>query len=235
MKKETFLKELEYLLQDIPDEDKEEALSYYRDYLEEAGSENEDKVMEEFGSPERVAAIIRADITGNLKDGGSFTEKGYEDERFKDPGYQVAKRLDLPDEKETVHENRETRSESRAADGAYTNVEEKPWTSRVLKVVLLGILILAASPFLLGAGGIAVGTVAGIASLFFWSGGFTFGSDSDGVYSGSGTDGTGRDLVIYRTRGWFASDRNCSHGNRYGNPWNRIDLRYLWSTYSVLL
>ena len=76
MKKETFLKELEYLLQDIPDEDKEEALSYYRDYLEEAGSENEDKVMEEFGSPERVAAIIRADITGNLKDGGSFTEKG---------------------------------------------------------------------------------------------------------------------------------------------------------------
>ncbi len=167
MKKETFLKELEYLLQDIPDEDKEEALSYYRDYLEEAGSENEDKVMEEFGSPERVAAIIRADITGNLKDGGSFTEKGYEDERFKDPGYQVAKRLDLPDEKETVHENRETRSESRTADGAYTNVEEKPWTSRVLKVVLLGILILAASPFLLGAGGIAVGTVAGIASLFF--------------------------------------------------------------------
>lgn len=45
MKKETFLKELEYLLQDIPDEDKEEALSYYRDYLEEAGSENEDEVM----------------------------------------------------------------------------------------------------------------------------------------------------------------------------------------------
>ncbi len=165
MKKETFLKELEYLLQDIPDEDKEEALSYYRDYLEEAGSENEDKVMEEFGSPERVAAIIRADITGNLKDGGSFTEKGYEDERFKDPGYQVAKRLDLPDEKEVVHENRGIHAESQAADGDYTKVEEKPWTNRILKVVLWGILIIAACPFLLGAGGIAVGAVAGIASL----------------------------------------------------------------------
>jgi len=165
MKKETFLKELEYLLQDIPDEDKEEALSYYRDYLEEAGSENEDEVMEEFGSPERVAAIIRADITGNLKDGGSFTEKGYEDERFKDPGYQVAKRLDLPDEKEVVHENRGIHAESQAADGDYTKVEEKPWTNRILKVVLWGILIIAACPFLLGAGGIAVGAVAGIASL----------------------------------------------------------------------
>ena len=99
MRKEEFLKQLEYLLQDIPEEDKEEAVSYYRDYLEEAGSENEEKAIEEFGSPERVAAIIRADISGNLKEGGSFTETGYVDERFKDPNYQVAKRLDLPEEK----------------------------------------------------------------------------------------------------------------------------------------
>ena len=167
MKKEAFLKELEYLLQDIPDEDKEEALSYYRDYLEEAGSENEDKVIEEFGSPERVAAIIRADVTGNLKDGGSFTEKGYEDERFKDPNYQVAKRLDLPDEKEAVHGNRETYTESRTTGGTYTHVDEKPRSNRLLKVVLWGILIIAACPFLLGAGGIAVGAVAGIAGLIF--------------------------------------------------------------------
>lgn len=100
MRKEEFFKQLEYLLQDIPDEDREEALEYYRDYLAEAGSENEEQAIEEFGSPERVAAIIRADAAGNLKDGGSFTERGYEDERFRDPNYQVAKRLDLPDEKE---------------------------------------------------------------------------------------------------------------------------------------
>lgn len=100
MKKEEFFKQLEYLLQDIPDEEREDALDYYRDYLAEAGSENEEQAIAEFGSPERVAAIIRADIAGNLKDGGSFTETGYEDERFRDPNYQVAKRMDLPDEKE---------------------------------------------------------------------------------------------------------------------------------------
>ena len=54
-----FIKELEYLLQDIPDEEREEAIAYYRDYLEEAGSDNEEKVIEEFGSPERAAALIR--------------------------------------------------------------------------------------------------------------------------------------------------------------------------------
>lgn len=99
MRKEEFLKQLEYLLQDIPDADRDEAMAYYRDYLEEAGTENEDQVIEEFGSPERVAAIIRADVTGNLKEGGAFTENGYEDERFRDPNFQVVKHLELPDEK----------------------------------------------------------------------------------------------------------------------------------------
>ena len=44
MRRAEFMKELEYLLQDIPDEEKEEALAYYRDYLEEAGDENEEQV-----------------------------------------------------------------------------------------------------------------------------------------------------------------------------------------------
>ena len=97
MRKDAFIKELEYLLQDIPDEEREEAIAYYRDYLEEAGSDNEEKVIEEFGSPERAAALIRAELAGNLKDGGSFTDSGYDDERFKDPNYQIARRLDLPE------------------------------------------------------------------------------------------------------------------------------------------
>lgn len=97
MKKDEFLERLVYLLQDIPDGDREEAIQYYRDYLEEAGSENEEQTIEEFGSPERVAAMIRADLAGNLSEGGSFTEKGYEDERFRDPNYGIARRLDLPE------------------------------------------------------------------------------------------------------------------------------------------
>lgn len=85
MNRETFMKDLEYLLQDIPDEEKADALSYYADYLEEAGPENEEKVLKEFGSPERIAAIIRADLKGDLESGGGFTERGYEDDRFRQP------------------------------------------------------------------------------------------------------------------------------------------------------
>ena len=93
------MEKLEYLLSDIPEEDKEDAIAYYRDYLEEAG-EHADKAIEEFGSPERIASIIRSDLAGNLENGGAFTERGYEDERFRDPNYQIAKRFDLPETKE---------------------------------------------------------------------------------------------------------------------------------------
>ena len=99
MDKNKFMEKLEYLLSDIPEEDKEDAIAYYRDYLEEAG-EHADKAIEEFGSPERIASIIRSDLAGNLENGGAFTERGYEDERFRDPNYQIAKRFDLPETKE---------------------------------------------------------------------------------------------------------------------------------------
>lgn len=169
MKKEEFFKQLEYLLQDIPDEDREEALDYYRDYLAEAGSENEEQAIEDFGSPERVAAIIRADAAGNLKDGGSFTETGYEDERFRDPNYQVAKRLDLPEEKKP-----ESHGKDHGADGAesagdrgYAHVEKKPWSNRLLRIVLWCILIVAALPVAVGALGIGFGGISGALALAF--------------------------------------------------------------------
>ena len=79
MNREEFMKELEYLLMDIPEEDKQDAVAYYRDYLEDSGDVHEQEVIQEFGSPERVAAIIRADLGGSLEEGGEFTETGYQD------------------------------------------------------------------------------------------------------------------------------------------------------------
>ena len=181
MRKEEFLKQLAYLLQDISDEEREEAMSYYRDYLDEAGPENEEAVVEEFGSPERVAAIIRANVNGSLKDGGSFTEKGFEDERFRDPNYQVAKRLDLPEDREIKKDNTDYQ-EQHYSGNTYKNdtyttdyreyyagkeseqsngnsAEKKRWAGSVWKGILLGVLLLIASPFIAGAAGVVLGAL----------------------------------------------------------------------------
>lgn len=160
MNRDEFMERLEYLLSDIPQEEKEDALAYYRDYLEEAG-ENAGEAIEEFGSPERVASIIRSDLAGNLEEGGEFTDRGYDDERFRDPNYQVAKRLDLPEPREDVRESDKSETGKKDKEGE----ENKPWSNGILKTVLWIILLIVAAPMLLGAGGVVMGIAAGILGL----------------------------------------------------------------------
>lgn len=166
MSRTEFMSELEYLLQDIPEEEKAEALAYYRDYLEDAGDENEEQVIREFGSPERVAAIIRSDLSGNLEDGGEFTEAGYQDERFRDPNYQVVQHRNLPDvssAEEGGGQDKENRKKSGKAQKQ--NPSNDSFVMRLLKVGLLLVGIAILSPIILGLGGGVLGIAAGLLAL----------------------------------------------------------------------
>lgn len=73
-----FMRKLEALLTDISQSEREEALQYYNDYLNDAGVENEEEVLESLGSPERLASVIREGL-GDNGSGGEFTETGYKD------------------------------------------------------------------------------------------------------------------------------------------------------------
>lgn len=60
--REEYLWQLSQQLYHIPAEEREAALEYYRNYFEEAGTENEEHVMSELGSPEELAKSIIADV-----------------------------------------------------------------------------------------------------------------------------------------------------------------------------
>ena len=62
MNRQEFMKRLEELLSGISPEEREEALAYYRNYFEDAGVENEEKVLQELESPEKLAESIRAGL-----------------------------------------------------------------------------------------------------------------------------------------------------------------------------
>ena len=57
-----FMSELEKLLSDISENEREEALNYYNDYLDDGGVENEEEVIRSLGSPKEVAATIKAGL-----------------------------------------------------------------------------------------------------------------------------------------------------------------------------
>ena len=65
MPREEFLKRLEELLADVTAEERAEAIRFYEEYLDDAGPEQEAQVLAELGSPEKVAAIIRANVPGS--------------------------------------------------------------------------------------------------------------------------------------------------------------------------
>ena len=72
-----YIKKLEYLLQDISDEERKEAIEFYENYFDEAGKENEQKVIEELGEPEKVAAIIKAGLNGQFEENMSSGSEGF--------------------------------------------------------------------------------------------------------------------------------------------------------------
>lgn len=61
MSKNEFIDRLAQLLADVSPEERDEALTYYREYIEDAGLENEEAIMQELGSPEEIAAAIKGD------------------------------------------------------------------------------------------------------------------------------------------------------------------------------
>ncbi|MBP5746506.1 MAG: DUF1700 domain-containing protein [Lachnospiraceae bacterium] len=77
MDKQQFLAELKQLLGDIPAVERDEALEYYEDYFEDAGSENESTILKELESPEKIAFMIKAGLRDSDKSIGEFTETGF--------------------------------------------------------------------------------------------------------------------------------------------------------------
>ncbi len=61
MNKAEFIEKLKEGLQEVPPDERVAALQYYTEYFDDAGPEREAEVLAELGSPEEVAAMVRAE------------------------------------------------------------------------------------------------------------------------------------------------------------------------------
>ncbi|HJC55811.1 MAG TPA: hypothetical protein H9700_00370 [Candidatus Eisenbergiella intestinipullorum] len=86
MNRAEFMERLQELLEEIPQAEREDALQYYNDYLDDAGAENENAALAALGSPESVAESIRAGLQEE-EDFGEFTEGGFRlgEEEIREP------------------------------------------------------------------------------------------------------------------------------------------------------
>ena len=82
MDRAEFLNRLEAQLLDVPQAEREEALQYYEDYLNDAGDAGDFDILQELGTPEEVADSIR---NGLRQDSSAAGERsGQADENWQD-------------------------------------------------------------------------------------------------------------------------------------------------------
>ena len=163
MDRMSYMERLAWLLGDLPEEERNEALRYYEDYFEEAGPEREEEVISELGSPEQVACVIRM----NQKEPGDFgeyTEQGYRDTRFEERRNQVGHYTEMEKADKIYQENA-----SRADSGEGGRTEESAGGRSTGMTALLIILAVFSFPvwggLLIGVIGVLIGLVCCILAL----------------------------------------------------------------------
>lgn len=132
-----YMTKLASLLQDIPEVERRDAMKYYNDYFDEAGEENEEQVIREFGAPEEVAENIKADLKGK-------TEDITDDQQGQSGNYQF-----------------QTRENDHSSEYQYEMSDDKKKNDRIWKIVLIVILAIIIGPVLIPLiGGILVAGLA---------------------------------------------------------------------------
>lgn len=140
-----FMTELAALLQDVPVEERKEAMQYYNDYFDDAGEEEKD-VVKELGSPAKVAENIKKDLgiqteipSGGAQNAGA-NHTGAQDARAQDNGTQNV---------------------------GTQNVGTQEQSNHIWKIVLIVLVVIFGIPLLLGIGGGVLGLLAGIIATVF--------------------------------------------------------------------
>ena len=136
-----FMTELAALLQDVPVEERREAMRYYNDYFDEAGKENEAQAVSDLGDPAKAAAKIKEELVSQNKAGEEYKE-------YRETGYQ------------------DTRFEQRNVPGG----RGQQGNNNVLKIILIILIIVIGAPIVLpivtGLLGLLVGALAVVFGIF---------------------------------------------------------------------
>ena len=149
MNRVEFMAELERLLADLPEDERQAAVQYYADYFADAGAENEAEVIRELGSPEKTAESIKADYYGRTFDESRFEHKDYM-EKY---GQQASGQ-------QTSGQQPAGTADSPAGE------QKKPWTSRGLKILLIVLIAIVGWPLSLGLICAVLGILAAVVCLF---------------------------------------------------------------------
>lgn len=147
MNRTEFMRQLERLLQSIPEAERAEALQYYNDYFDDAGVENEKEVIDALGNPAKVAENIKRDLYGDEAVQSSVKHPPM---KYQDDSY-----------------NKQKKEKKKVEGGIFAHIgawyEDLPDWGQVLAII--GLVLL--SPAIIGIVSGLIGAVFSLAAAWF--------------------------------------------------------------------
>lgn len=160
MNRVEFMQRLSELLSEISPTEREEAIQYYNDYFDDAGVENEASVVEELGTPEKVASTIKADLMGKASEEWEFTEAGCTNMGGRTKAAVVS-----------VEQNgQQSRQQGNSYHNYYGNASDSRTAGNekktdVGKIILITLLVLITSPLWIAVGSALISLIFAILAL----------------------------------------------------------------------
>ena len=148
MNRDMFMSRLKELLSDLSEAERDEALSYYEEYFEDAGAENEESVIASLGTPEKVAATIKSGLSEEAEEEGEFSETGYSNTY-----YETRDEVALNDN-----------SVKNKCRRGFGNLSTGGW---IIILILCVFALPILGPLLIGIGSAVLGLLIAIAAIFF--------------------------------------------------------------------
>lgn len=168
MSRQEFLSQLEQLLMDIPAEERQEAIRYYQDYFDDAVDIDDDKLISELGSPEKIARQLKVNLYNKASsEAGVYTENGYSNAFFEES----KEELNVIGQEEKNYQDT-SYNNGAYQSGAYNSSYNRP-QGRSNNTLLIIILIVT-SPIwaslafgtFFGVGGTLLGVIVGFGAAF---------------------------------------------------------------------
>lgn len=173
MNRKEFMGRLEELLMDIPTEERVEAMAFYHSYFEDAGEENEERVIQELESPEKVAASIKEEM--NL--GAAQGEEGRKESAT--PGRSLAQPVKYTGagngytqsgndySREGSGYTQGGNSRARGGSGSTRGGNQDKKEDNTFKIVMIVLVAVLTCPIWLGLLGGALGLILGAVGVIF--------------------------------------------------------------------
>ena len=162
MTKQEFLNQLEQLLQDLPTEDREDALCFYQEYFEDAGEEKEQAALADLGDVEELAEQIRSAC--QTAQPQTQQTQPYQPEQHRWPAPIQYLR---PEAGSYQEQRKQTSQQTEPNNTARLNENNPPKHNSMASAIVIILIILFSMPIWLGILGTIGGIfIAGVAMFF---------------------------------------------------------------------